>query len=1137
MEILAQIGGPSLFGSKTFEETFSLVAVFLIGFSIVLTVKQVCDIRSVVRFVWFAVFMLVLYQLIELSGTVDQFDRVPVIGRQGVFHLAAGPITLLASIGFSFTGFYLALSSVGQLHREASEKGISLAREIARREHMEDELEERAVVLERLATGAALRDVLEEIASWVERHNTGMRCSILLVDVDGACLREGAAPSLPDWYNEAIDGIAIGADQGCCGSAAYHGRRVVASDVRTSPLWMPFLELAERADIRACWSQPIIGTEGKTVGTFAMYYAETREPDEADLDTIRSAAHLAGIAIEHTRTADALQESEAQFRSLFEGSPIAMLEDDFSKPKAQIDELMRGGVGDLRAYFSAHPEIVRELMLDVWVSSANRALFDLFRVSDFGQMLRHFGQMIRDTDVGTCTDILVSLAEGRQSTERRWDMYDANGDPLNTMVRFSVPEGAGPSWDRIIVTMVDITAAEQAQIALRDSEERFSQFMRHLPGLAHMKNARQEFIYVNEGFEKRFDRPRDEWIGKTVHDFSEGDEAQQLAENDTWVLENEETLEVIQDLEMAEGLHHYLTYKFPIKRPGKETLLGSVSIDITDSRRMEAGLRAVVEGTSGHVGEDFFLSLAKHLSEATGCAFGFVSEFPDGQLDRARLVAGWGNGAHVPLMEYEVADTPCALVVRNQTYSQESGVTDTFAKDGWLRKQGIESYLGIQLRDSQQRCIGMLEVLHTEPMAFLEVNESIISIFANRAGAELERLRAEEERRRIEQQLQQSQKLESLGVLAGGIAHDFNNLLVAILGNADLALDELPRHSPARECLKEIGTASKRAAELCRQMLAYSGKGQFVIETIPLNELVEEMVHLLRVSISKKCNLKLDFGDSLARIEGDATQIRQVIMNLITNASEAIGEETGVISLTTGHRYCDEAYLRDARVGTACTPGDYVYLEVVDTGAGMDEPTMNKLFDPFFTTKFMGRGLGMAAVMGIVRGHRAALMLASTEGRGTVFTLLFPAAVESRGESHEGAKALDGWRGSGRVLVVDDEPPVLAVATRMLKRAGFDVITAENGRVALDVFATSDVPVCCVILDLSMPEMDGVETLRALREMNADIPAIYSSGYSEQDAMDRPDGISADGFVQKPYESHDLIAQVRAALDAHEGDS
>ena len=299
-----------------------------------------------------------------------------------------------------------------------------------------------------------------------------------------------------------------------------------------------------------------------------------------------------------------------------------------------------------------------------------------------------------------------------------------------------------------------------------------------------------------------------------------------------------------------------------------------------------------------------------------------------------------------------------------------------------------------------------------------------------------------------------AQKLESLGVLAGGIAHDFNNILMAIIGNADLALMRINKESPAVENLHRIEQAAARAADLAKQMLAYSGKGKFVVENVDLNTLLEEMLHMLEVSISKKAVLRLNLHQPLPPVEADATQMRQIVMNLVINASEAIGDKSGVIAITTGCMDCDRNYLKDVWLDENLADGLYVYLEIADTGCGMDKETLAKLFDPFFTTKFTGRGLGMAAVLGIVRGHKGAIKVYSEPGRGTTFKILLPASGRPA-ELFNGDSHTDDWQGSGTVLLVDDEETVRGIGAEMLKELGFTAITAGDGREAVEIFKSS----------------------------------------------------------------------------------
>jgi signal transduction histidine kinase/ActR/RegA family two-component response regulator len=386
------------------------------------------------------------------------------------------------------------------------------------------------------------------------------------------------------------------------------------------------------------------------------------------------------------------------------------------------------------------------------------------------------------------------------------------------------------------------------------------------------------------------------------------------------------------------------------------------------------------------------------------------------------------------------------------------------------------------------------------------------------------------DQRNLEQQVLHSQKLESLGVLAGGIAHDFNNLLTGILGNADLALAELSPVAPARESLEAIETGARRAAELCRQLLAYSGKGRFLVQPLDVMELVQEMGHLLSVSISKKVVLKYHFTKKLPAVEADATQMRQTIMNLILNASEAIGDRSGVISVTTGLAHCDPEYLKTCFVADGIRPGDFVYVEVADTGRGMDKATQDRIFDPFFTTKFTGRGLGLAAVLGIVRGHKGAIKVYSEVGRGSTFKLLFPAAQAPAHEIANTAPSARAWKGHGQVLVVDDEETVRTLTRRMLERVGFAVLTAEDGRQAVEIFQRVTAEVDLVILDLTMPHLDGEACFRELRMIKPTIKVILSSGYNEQDVVNLFAGKGLAGFIQKPYTNEELIAKVREVL-------
>jgi len=385
------------------------------------------------------------------------------------------------------------------------------------------------------------------------------------------------------------------------------------------------------------------------------------------------------------------------------------------------------------------------------------------------------------------------------------------------------------------------------------------------------------------------------------------------------------------------------------------------------------------------------------------------------------------------------------------------------------------------------------------------------------------------ERRRAESALQQTQKLESLGVLAGGIAHDLNNLLTGMLGSAELAQLELDRHHAASEHLDTIRTAAQRTAELCRQLLAYSGKGKFVVEPLDVNALVQGMVHLAEVAISKKVAIRYDLAEHLPAVEGDATQLRQIVMNLIVNGSEAVGDATGTVTVATGAMGCDAEYLRTAYLDADLTPGTYVYVEDSDTGTGMDAETLARLFDPFFTTKFTGRGLGLAAVLGIVRSHHGTIKVYSEPGRGSTFKVLLPASGQTPRPPEAEADERAG-QFSGKVLVVDDESVVRKVAASMLTHLGFEVLEAADGKSGVEVFREQAQDIVLVVLDMTMPVMGGAEAYTELRRVRADVRVILMSGYNEQDATNRFAGKGPAGFVQKPLQLSPLARTIRRVL-------
>ncbi len=379
-----------------------------------------------------------------------------------------------------------------------------------------------------------------------------------------------------------------------------------------------------------------------------------------------------------------------------------------------------------------------------------------------------------------------------------------------------------------------------------------------------------------------------------------------------------------------------------------------------------------------------------------------------------------------------------------------------------------------------------------------------------------ERLAAEREQQELERKMLHMQRLEALGMMAGGVAHDFNNLLTAMQGGVELARMDGQLSQEARESLDTVETAIRAATELCQQMLAYSGKGVIRQESLALGDLIEEMQPLLLASIGKHIELSCEIAPGLPPVEGDRGQIRQIILNMVINAAEAIDGRNGRIAIRLGRRHLPEARrigpMADERV---LKPGDYLVLEISDNGPGMSPDIQQHVFDPFFTTKFTGRGLGMSAVLGIVRAHHGALDIDSAPGQGTTMGIWLPAG-EARSEDASApavSDAHDASPGSGTVLVIDDEPDVLRVASRMLQHLGYEVITAGDGAKGLEAYRRHRDGIDWVLLDMTMPQMNGDEVLKELRRLDPDVRVVMSSGYNrEQAGM-----VEADAFLKKPY--------------------
>lgn len=429
-------------------------------------------------------------------------------------------------------------------------------------------------------------------------------------------------------------------------------------------------------------------------------------------------------------------------------------------------------------------------------------------------------------------------------------------------------------------------------------------------------------------------------------------------------------------------------------------------------------------------------------------------------------------------------------------------------------------------------------IVETADGARVPVFSSQITLLNSRGESEHYRIdidltelrRLERERRSLDARIQDSQRLESLGLMAGGVAHDFNNMLQAIIGNTDLAMMDIDSDSDARRRLRDVLKTSEQAQELCQQMLAFSGRGKFVVRDIDISETIRETTPLLQVSLKQSARLHLELSDELPPVKADSSQIRQLIVNLVANASDALPEDGGDVRVTTYPEILSRPSLRRLDLAESLVPGLYVCFEVADNGSGMDHVTRKQIFDPFFTTKFTGRGLGLAAALGIVRGHSGAIAVESDLGKGSRFRIWLPASANARSVTDAKPAAVEVKSKRPTILVADDEPAVLSSVERILRAADYRVLTATGGASALEIIRTHGQSINLAVIDLTMPSMDGIEVIKEMREFDQRLPVILTSGFTEAELTDHFTLTGPTQFIQKPFRGRNLLDVVESSL-------
>lgn len=642
----------------------------------------------------------------------------------------------------------------------------------------------------------------------------------------------------------------------------------------------------------------------------------------------------------------------------------------------------------------------------------------------------------------------------------------------------------------------DITERKKAMEELRESEEIFNQLMEHSPIYVFFKDQHIRATKLSRNFEKMLGHPINELLGKSMDDLFPSDLAKSMICDDMKILNEGKRVEVEEEL----NGQYYLTIKFPVNVDGKPRYLAGFTIDITERKKSQDALQE---------SENRFRKILQDVQ--TVAVQGYA---PDGTT---------------------------------QYWNQASELLYGYTAEEAIGRNLLDLIIPPEMRSNVAQAIKQMEEtgepIPASELSLLRKDGTRVSVFSSHTIVHIPG-RSQElfcidvdltERKRSEEALRNAQKLESIGTLAGGIAHDFNNLLGAMMGNISLAQSRLSPDHPAVNNIKRAISAMERAATLTKQMLAYSGKGKFQIREIDLCSLVQEHINLFEVTLPKNVQLISKLSDTPVHIKGDPGQIEQIVMNLIINGGEAIGKKQGTVLIEISSVTMGQDKLGEFSVLTNRTlkNGSYALITVTDNGSGMNKETIEKIFDPFFTTKFLGRGLGLSAVLGIIRGNEGGIAIESTEGIGTTFKVLLPLIhytdmLKNISDARNQSPIVQNIK----ILIIDDEQYILEMAVDILEYAKYTLLSSADPEKGIALFEEQWQSIDVVLLDYSMPKMNGNEVLIELRKINPEVKVIITSGYTEEEIVELMGDDAPNSFIQKPYTQENLLSVVKRILES-----